>query len=732
MINRIISFFLALITSFSLAVNFYRPGKRAEFESHYEKAERNMEKYTGVYSSVEDCGGVPTLFVNGEPFPAAAYMTYLEEYNNYSQFANAGYILFSVPVLFAGRWISVTEGLTPFHGGIFDVKGEPDFSSLDESVGRILSACPDAYIFPRVNLSMPLWWIEENPDCLDGTGKRELLCSLEFRETAADMLRQLIDYVNSSPYASHIVGYQIAGGNTEEWFYFDMNAGCCENAVDEFNAYLEKYYPGCGFSGLPDLSLLNGKGTYHKNEHLTAFLEFSSYSVADTICYLSSVAKEATGGNVVVGTFYGYSLEVTSSLQGAHALKTVLACDNIDFICSPNSYIGLRNNDYDWTEMYPAASVRFHGKLCMQECDIRTYLTRLLGDAAPEYDPEGVMNAPIWHPLESKEQSIAMIRKSFSRQLINGNGFWWFDMWGGWYHDERLMVFQKKAFDIYRQHALSGGSPNAGEIALFMDDALFTRIKPTGALASLQNHQLWKAMGFVGAPYRMYMLDDLINLDPAQFRMAIFSSACDWTEDRLNALSSWKSEGRVLSFLGPVICESATGVGLEKYPQSERPVRKITAGQKKAQNDEALYFSTKAGSQTTPDMLVPVQRWKALPGDVIMESDELGPQALLRRYPDYSVYVDTVSVPEPGRIRELLNAAGGQLYTCENDIVYASRTHIAVHAATDGIKRIHIPGKGVLVNEMTGQTLPGNESFVDVSMKMGETLLLRIVSEETD
>ncbi|MBQ8943108.1 MAG: hypothetical protein IJ050_01280, partial [Clostridia bacterium] len=82
-----------------------------------------------------------------------------------------------MPVLFAGRWISSTEVYKPFHAGIFDKKSEPDFSTLDASINRILAACPDAYIFPRVNVSMPLWWIEENPECTDGTGKRELLLS---------------------------------------------------------------------------------------------------------------------------------------------------------------------------------------------------------------------------------------------------------------------------------------------------------------------------------------------------------------------------------------------------------------------------------------------------------------------------------------------------------------------------------------------------------------------------
>ena len=82
--------------------------------------------------------------------------------------------------------------------------------------------------------------------------------------------------------------------------------------------------------------------------------------------------------------------------------------------------------------------------------------------------------------------------------------------------------------------------------------------------------------------------------------------------------------------------------------------------------------------------------------------------------------------PPTPRIRELLDAAGGQLYTCEGDVAYASGTHISVHAASESVKRIHVPGKGRLVNALTGETLPGNESFVDVRMARGETLLLRI------
>ena len=537
--SEIISFFLVLVTVLSGFFNFYTPLETAEFRADYAKEERDMEKFRGVYSCVDDCGGVPTLFVNGEPFPAAAYMTYLEEYNNYAGFADAGYRLFSVPVLFSGRWISTTELFKPFHGGIFDKKGEPDFSTLDSSINRILSACPDAYIFPRVNVSMPLWWIEENPGCTDGTGVRESLFSQKFRETAQQMLCEVIDHINGSDYASHIVGYQIAGGNTEEWFHFDMNGGCCENAEKPFEEYLKKYYPDCKYSGLPDLSLLKGKGPYHKDEHLALYLEFASNAVADDICCLCTAAKKATGGNVVVGTFYGYSLEVTSPLYGTHALKTVLDCENIDFICSPNSYIDIRKQSEDWTEMYPAASVRLHGKVCMQECDIRTHLTKLLADSAPEYDEGRNMTAPVWHPLENKEQTTAAIRKSFGRQLVNGNGFWWFDMWGGWYNDPGILAEMKSFRDIYASSLAKKNRASIAEVAVFADESAYKYMTECGLRNTAFDRR--RELGKAGAPYDYYDISDFEAVYK-NYRAVVFLSDLK-TEFHENAVALCRKDG---------------------------------------------------------------------------------------------------------------------------------------------------------------------------------------------
>ena len=47
-------------------------------------------------------------------------------------------------------------------------------------------------------------------------------------------------------------------------------------------------------------------------------------------------------------------------------------------------------------------------------------------------------------------------------------------------------------------------------------------------------------------------------------------------------------------------------------------------------------------------------------------------------------------------------------------------------AASDGVKRIAVPMRATLTDVFTGETMPGNETYVDIDMKFGETSILRI------
>lgn len=462
-------------------------------------------------SSIENYGGVPTLFINGEPQPALAYMTYFQENNEYESFTLAGYELFSLPVFFSTRGINTLSNISPFEQGIFEIKGEPNFEIFDQNIETILEQNSNAYILPRMNISMPTWWEEENPTEVniteDGESKRESFYSEKWRKDAGELVLQFIKHINQSDYRDRILGYQIACGNTEEWFHFDLNGGIGPAAERGFEAFIKQMYPDevGDYDGLPKFKSDNEMIT--DDLHHRRFLEFCSLAVADAISYFSGLVKEATNYQLIVGTFYGYGLEVYNSLYGTHALNYLLDNENIDFFCSPNSYQFQRKAGIDWPDMTVTDSMKLHNKFYFAECDIRTSLTKWINDSREGAALEGTYNSELWFGPKTIEDSLQLIRKTFTRQLIKGNGLWWFDMWGGWFENETIME-EMKAYEEIATVALHDKKrESVAKVAVFTDEAAYQYLNPrsqAGSIVSDARHEL----GLTAVPYDSYDLND--------------------------------------------------------------------------------------------------------------------------------------------------------------------------------------------------------------------------------
>lgn len=469
--------------------------------------------------------------INGEIFPSCAYITYFDENNDYLDFAKAGYRLFSVTISFANQPINTQSGFSPNGCGIFDNKQEPNFKDVDNSINTILRNCPNAYIFPRVYVCMPQWWIDENPsetiDVPHGK-KREALYSEKFRETAAKMLKKLIEHVNASKYADHVFGYQISGGNTQEWFHLDLRGGYHKNALPYFNKYLSKMHPELyPCTELPNLNATFPDG-FIKDKYLSAYFEFASDSVAETIEYLCETAKKADNYNKVVGSFYGYSLEVIYPLWGTHKLSKLLDSKNIDFFASPNSYAFSRALGEDWGDMMPTGSIKLHDKLCFMENDIRTLYSKSPGKSREGSDPYNVYTDAVWQGPPTEELSASALRKSFARQLTQKNGLWWFDMFGGWFATKKLKREVKTCLELYSALDKERDTDLNPEIAVFVDESVYTKLSSKSP-AAVCVKRVRDILAKSGVSYHTYLIDDFKKLTEKGFgyKAAIFAIPCN-------------------------------------------------------------------------------------------------------------------------------------------------------------------------------------------------------------
>ena len=449
----------------------------------------NGGKYMSITPScVKMLGGVPTLFVNDQPIAQTAYITYLTYNNDYASFAKCGYKLFSMPVYFATRTMSERSQMPPFSAGIFE-DAEDYFDHFDEEIKQILDVCPDAMIFPRVNVNPPIRWDEKNPDELEDVPlseiarKRPCFSSDRWAEEVKRMLTRYIRHIQSASYSANIIGYQIAGGSTDEWFPFDGKGSVGIRSREKYRQYLAE-------SGAED------------NE--PEYYRFLERMLARRICEFAHHAKQLTEGKQMIGSFYGYTCECPSRNSLHHALKMVLDCEDIDFLCSPVAYDFARAPGRDHPPHVPVESLKLHGKLYFAENDTRTHLSRPFNNT-PHF------MRPVWFGPD-RETSREIMRMHFASTVTHGHASWWFDMWGGWYKDDVYMDTARRALAIAGE-SLSRNRASVSELAVFIDEDAFSYIgsegfEPDPSVGVRVCKETRPALGTSGVPYDLYIASD--------------------------------------------------------------------------------------------------------------------------------------------------------------------------------------------------------------------------------
>ena len=288
------------------------------------------------------------------------------------------------------------------------------------------------------------------------------------------------------------MGYQIAGGNTEEWFPYDMKGSIGLRTRERYAEYLTAQH------------LAHSEDVWYR---------FLSEMTASRVCEFAAYVKELTEWRLIVGVFYGYTFECSYRESTHHDLMRVLKCKDIDFISSPVSYMGGRSIGEDHAYMLPLESLKLHGKLYFSENDTRTHLSRALNDM-PHY------NQPIWFGPDA-DKSCEILKMHFARALVNRHACWWFDMWGGWYADDRYRSLMKK-FRLLAEEEIGQNTVDewsepqkkcgkqvelTAETAVFMDEKAYAAMENGGVQVPVCSG-IRTVLGKMGAPYDKYLAED--------------------------------------------------------------------------------------------------------------------------------------------------------------------------------------------------------------------------------
>ncbi len=513
-------------------------------------------------SHIQQVGGVPTLVVDGEPHSGFCYSTYDTSSPNLEhraeQFAAANCDIFNFVVEISGYGYSRP---------LWPQRDRWDFSDLDDRAHRIMAAAPRARLWPRIYIDAPAWWCAENRQELmlldDGSttfgeklfalsrpGDFPSLASEKWRTDMQFALHTIIDHIEQSDYADRIVGYQLSGQKTEEWYHWSMN---CPRLGDysipmrqAFRAWLrERYGQDQALRDAwqqPDLTILTAEipgeqerigdrsRTFRqipREQPAIDFHTFWSDIMADTIEVFAKTVKETVRQRKVVGAFYAYTFEFVDLAEDAGhlALYKLLRSPHIDYIMAPSSYY---NRNLPGTPFFraPTTSLAVHGKLFWNDFDQVSYkyFDKLKADP----------NLKTWEYqmglTKTPEEFVWMNCREIGMTLTSGVQTAHFDIHGGYYDDPVIMEGVKRLGQIRNESLLPADRTSCAEILLLVDEQAPHYLhfrnpadRPGTLLRSLLSGQIAE-MGMV-APYDAALLSDLELLDTRPYKLVLVLNA---------------------------------------------------------------------------------------------------------------------------------------------------------------------------------------------------------------
>ena len=256
-------------------------------------------------------GEQPYFLINGQEYPPQAFMTYAPDAERFAEMRDIGTKLFSFTFFIGDNGINDYTGTRPFSANFYKGYDNYDFTGVDELLELAIPEGADVYVFPRIYLDAPDWWLEANPEqrCQNQAGQRfrQSFASEKFRQDMWTAVQALLEHIRSTRFKEHLVGFHIAFGGTEECVY---QTTCNDESVDMSPVNFRRYQKWLKENGKPAYDRfptpferrygMNGVlRDFEKERAVIDYYQYHNFLIADTICYFSEKIKTYTNNTLM-------------------------------------------------------------------------------------------------------------------------------------------------------------------------------------------------------------------------------------------------------------------------------------------------------------------------------------------------------------------------------------------------------------------------------------------------
>ena len=686
---------------------------------------------------LQPLGGDPAIFVDGRPLAGFMYLVHGGLHLDYHREAAAAGVHLYSDWFGASTWSDLGH-VAP---------DKYDYGEFDRYFAAILDLDPQAYFLPHVGLAGPQWWQQLHPDQMcqyeDGTRGPTSFASQAWRRDIGDDLRRLIAYLRQAPYADRILGYIFFNGYTAEWQMWgtwqESRDDYSPPALRAFREFLRRRYgddaslqaawndPRATLETAVAPAWLQRRpaGVQVLRDPRTErpamdYYEFISNMDADAVLEMARIARQATQGQSLVGTYYAYLTAhgINQQDSGHLAAARVFDSPDIDFLMSPPNYWYRKPGEAS-TFMSATDSLRLRGKLWLDESDHRTHLSE---------PGSGYGRA------ETLEETRGVFWREFAEVLTKRAAVSWFDMGGGWFSDPEVLADMGRAAAIM-QDSLARRQPFTPEIAVVVDPDSFYWMRPTLANSALDLNQV-VTMPQSGAPWDFLLLSDLEQRPLPDYKLYVFLNAfCVRPALREAVLAKLKKNGATALFVyAPGSFDgregtlenmrALTGIRIACEPVAARPQLRLQADDPLARGLDARQ---PVGAELTVEPQFYADDPEARVVGRLLDGDRPG---LVVKPQDgwTSIYSAGMQLP-PALMRNMARAAGVHIWLDSDDALYTDGQYAGIHAASDGTKVLQLPRRCRVIDVRTGAAMTTEGNRVSVSMRRAQTVLLRLDDE---
>jgi len=480
----------------------------------------------------------------------------------------------------------------------------------------------------------------------------------------------------------------------------------------------------------------------YENMDVYDFYRALHKATADSVIYFGNLVKKRYNGNMLTGSFYGSAacaryFDFSQMGYTYHILKSGV----IDFLASPGVYENRQPGGFVGQRQC-FDSFALNNRIFVCEDDTRTHHENAFYRNTMEmYDIDDTVN---------------VIKREFARNLTTDIQAWWFDqhIGGGRYKDEdvyKLFVKQQKiSKDFYLKDRRK-----TNEIAFIYDEESYHVVSEETTHQMMELFRNYE-IDLIGAPSDRYFHNDMDNPDMPDYKLYVFVNTFYLTDaEREIITKKLKKNNATALFMygsgcinpdnknifGPHNVSEFTGIDTK---MSDEVVR----GKFRFLKDNDLFtegldkydiygdFKRKMWANASGDYTrIKTSRVHMYPEFYAEDKNaktcayilENGHPALSVKECDgfTSVYCASKYLSSD-IVRNIARFAGCHIYTDSDDVLYANKYYVAIHATKSGTKTIKLPQKCKVTEVYENKVYCENSDIIEFNLNRGETKMFEI------